>query len=86
MATAGEPTVAGLLVYVSRSGIGAGPYNVAVNEPGAFAAVGLAGQFIYVHPESRTVIVKLSYYPPVPPANVEPETMAYFKAIAAGGR
>ena len=29
------------------------------------AAVGLAGQFIYVHPQTRTVIVKLSYYPPV---------------------
>ncbi len=52
------------------------------DEPGAFAAVGLAGQFIYVHPESRTVIVKLSYYPPVEPGYVGPETVAYFKAIA----
>ena len=52
------------------------------NEPGAFAAVGLAGQFIYVHPESRTVIVKLSHYPPVEPEHVRPETLAYFKAIA----
>jgi CubicO group peptidase (beta-lactamase class C family) len=52
------------------------------DEPGAFAAVGLAGQFIYVHPASRTVIVKLSYYPPVPPADVDPETLAYFRAIA----
>jgi CubicO group peptidase (beta-lactamase class C family) len=34
------------------------------NEPGAFSAIGLAGQYIYVHPESRTVIVKLSYFPP----------------------
>ena len=34
------------------------------DEPGAYAAVGLAGQFIYVHPQSRTVIVKLSHYPP----------------------
>jgi CubicO group peptidase (beta-lactamase class C family) len=52
------------------------------DEPGAYAAVGLAGQLIYVHPASRTVIVKLSYHPPVPPANVEPETMAYLKAKA----
>jgi len=52
------------------------------DEPGAYAAVGLAGQFIYVHPESRTVIVKLSHYPPVAPENVGPETVAYFKAIA----
>ena len=52
------------------------------DEPGAYAAVGLAGQMIYVHPASRTVIVKLSYHPPVPPANVQPDTMAMFKAIA----
>jgi CubicO group peptidase (beta-lactamase class C family) len=51
-------------------------------EPGAFAAVGLAGQFIYVHPESRTVIVKLSYYPPAEPEHVLPETRAFFEAVA----
>jgi CubicO group peptidase (beta-lactamase class C family) len=52
-------------------------------EPGAYAALGLAGQFIYVHPASRTVIVKLSYLPPVPPPEEAPATLAYFKAIAA---
>lgn len=52
------------------------------DEPGTFAAVGLAGQMIYVHPETRTVIVKLSYHPPVPPANVGPDTLAMFKTIA----
>ncbi len=52
------------------------------DEPGAYAAVGLAGQFIYVSPATDTVIVKLSYYPPVQPDNVDPETIAYFKAIA----
>jgi len=52
------------------------------DEPGAFSAVGLAGQFIYVHPQSRTVIVKLSYYPPVEPEQVRPETMAFFRAVA----
>jgi len=52
------------------------------SEPGAFAAVGLAGQFIYVHPQSRTVIVKLSYYPPVEPAGVDSDVLAYFAAIA----
>ncbi len=51
-------------------------------EPGAFAAVGLAGQMIYVHPASHTVIVKLSYHPPVPPADTEPKTLAMFQAIA----
>jgi CubicO group peptidase (beta-lactamase class C family) len=54
-------------------------------EPGAFAAVGLAGQLIYVHPRTRTVIVKLSHYPPAEPASVLPETRAYFKAIAHAG-
>lgn len=52
-------------------------------EPGAYAAVGLAGQFIYVHPMSRTVIVKLSYYPPVEPNYVTPETIAMFKAVTS---
>lgn len=52
------------------------------NEPGAYAAVGLAGQFIYVHPASRTVIVKLSYHPPVEPEWLVPDELAYFAAIA----
>ena len=52
------------------------------DEPGAFAAVGLAGQFIYVSPETRTVIVKLSYYPPAEPETMLPETRAYFRAVA----
>lgn len=52
------------------------------DEPGTYAAVGLAGQFIYVSPATKTVIVKLSYYPPVPPTNVDGEAIAYFKAIA----
>jgi CubicO group peptidase (beta-lactamase class C family) len=52
------------------------------SEPGSFAAVGLAGQFIYVHPESDTVIVKLSHFPPVEPEWLLPETLGYFEAIA----
>ncbi|WEK48290.1 MAG: serine hydrolase [Candidatus Andeanibacterium colombiense] len=52
------------------------------DEPGAYAAVGLAGQYIYVSPKTDTVIVKLSYYPPKPPPTLEAETIAYFKAIA----
>jgi CubicO group peptidase (beta-lactamase class C family) len=51
-------------------------------EPGAYAAVGLAGQMIYVHPSSRTVIVKLSYHPSVPPETTMPDTLDYFHAIA----
>ncbi len=51
------------------------------NEPGAYSAVGLAGQFIYVHPKTRTVIVKLSYNPPVEPEWLTPEVLDYFHAI-----
>ena len=64
-----------------RAGYGLQTWRID-DEPGAFAAVGLAGQLIYVHPASRTVIVKLSYHPPVPPEYVQPETLAYLKAIA----
>ena len=52
------------------------------DEPGAYCAVGLAGQYIYVSPATDTVIVKLSHYPPVEPPSVTPETIGYFKAIA----
>lgn len=51
------------------------------DEPGAYTALGLAGQFIYVHPATRTVIVKLSYFPPVEPDYVLPETVDYFHRI-----
>ena len=51
-------------------------------EPGAFAAVGLGGQFIYVHPSTRTVIVKLSYHPPVEPEGLTASEIAYFGAVA----
>ncbi len=51
-------------------------------EPGAYSAVGLAGQYIYVHPETRTVIVKLSYYPPVEPQWLDGEVIGYFGKVA----
>lgn len=53
-------------------------------QPGAYAAVGLAGQFIYIHPATRTVLVKLSYYPPVPPASTNDDVLGYFARIANG--
>jgi CubicO group peptidase (beta-lactamase class C family) len=64
-----------------RQGYGLQTWQVD-DEPGAFAAVGLAGQFIYVHPHSRTVIVKLSYHPPDEPEWLVPEVLDYFHAIA----
>ncbi len=50
------------------------------HEPGAYSAVGLAGQFIYVHPASRTVIVKLSHFPPG--AELEEQVAEYFARVA----
>ena len=50
------------------------------SEPGAFSAIGLAGQYIYVHPASRTVIVKLSHYPPG--ADMDAQVADYFARIA----
>lgn len=50
------------------------------NEPGAFSAIGLAGQYIYVHPQSRTVIVKLSHYPPG--AELDDVVAQYFARVA----
>ena len=64
----------------ARQGYGLQTWQVDA-EPGAFSAVGLAGQFIYVHPQSRTVIVKLSYHPPVEPEWLVPEVLDYFHAI-----
>jgi CubicO group peptidase (beta-lactamase class C family) len=52
------------------------------DEPGAFSAVGLAGQYIYVSPATDTVIVKLSYYPMAAGPATEAEAVGYFKAIA----
>jgi CubicO group peptidase (beta-lactamase class C family) len=49
--------------------------------PGAFQAVGLQGQFIYIDPASHTVIVKLSYFPPDNQAAAA-ETAAFFAAAS----
>ncbi len=48
----------------------------------AYMAIGLQGQFIYVDPDTRTVIVKLSYFPL---GNKTPseESEAFFRAVSA---
>ncbi len=48
----------------------------------AYAAVGQQGQYIYVDPETRTVVVKLSYYPPDAGPEVAAEAVAFFRAAA----
>lgn len=51
------------------------------NSP-AFSAIGLQGQYVYVDPATRTVVVKLSYYPPAE-GSVGQETMAFLAAASA---
>lgn len=48
----------------------------------AYLAIGLQGQYIYVDPATRTVIVKLSYFPPGDSSAAE-ETRAFFAAVSA---
>jgi hypothetical protein len=50
-------------------------------EGNVFAAIGLQGQYIYIHPPTRTVVVKLSYYPPGD-NSAEGETMAFMRAVS----
>lgn len=50
--------------------------------PGSFQALGLQGQFIYIDPPSRTVVVKLSHDPPGD-QEADEESAAFFSAAAA---
>jgi hypothetical protein len=43
----------------------------------------LQGQYIYVDPATRTVIVKLSYFPPGDNSALESETLAFMAAASA---
>ena len=48
----------------------------------AYFALGLQGQFIYIDPTTRTVVVKLSYHPPAAQMAV-PEAVAFMQAASA---
>ena len=48
----------------------------------AYAAVGQQGQYIYVDPSTRTVAVKLSYFPPDAGPAVSKEVTAFFQAAS----
>lgn len=48
----------------------------------SYQALGLQGQYIYVDPDTRTVIVKLSYFPPGDDA-ADAETAAFFAAASS---
>jgi CubicO group peptidase (beta-lactamase class C family) len=49
----------------------------------SFAAIGLQGQYIYIDPATRTVVVKLSYYPPGDASALDGETLAFMAAVSA---
>lgn len=48
----------------------------------SYTALGLQGQYIYVDPATRTVVVKLSYFPPAD-ETASGETAAFLKAASA---
>jgi CubicO group peptidase (beta-lactamase class C family) len=48
----------------------------------AFEAIGLQGQRIYVNPETATIVVKLSYYPPGDDSRLEREVAAFLAATS----
>ena len=49
----------------------------------AYMALGLQGQYIYIDPATRTVVVKPSYFPPGDNVALEAETQAFMSAAAA---
>jgi CubicO group peptidase (beta-lactamase class C family) len=53
-----------------------------VGRGGAYTAIGLQGQFIFVDPATRTVVVKLSYFPPAE-QRATGETLAFAAAASA---
>ena len=76
------PPPAGVTNPFARSGYGFQIWKL--DDTGAYTALGLQGQFIYVHPATRTVIVKLSFFPEegTPQGDTALEdTLAYFKTL-----
>ena len=53
-------------------------------EQGEFMAIGVYGQFIYVNPTSRVIIVKVNADPNFMSENYELKHVAFFRAIAEG--
>lgn len=68
----------------ARSGYGFQIWKL--DDTGAYTALGLQGQFIYVHPATRTVIVKLSFFPEEGSKAGDKaleDTLAYFRTLDA---
>jgi CubicO group peptidase (beta-lactamase class C family) len=69
-------------VKQSTTGQGYGLQWWLLGDQGAYSAIGLQGQFIYVDPRSRTVVVKISYFPPGDEVAAK-ETTAFLEAASA---
>jgi CubicO group peptidase (beta-lactamase class C family) len=54
-----------------------------LGDAGAFAAIGLQGQYIYIDPSRRTVVVKLSYFSPGDNTALDGETQAFLQTDSA---
>jgi CubicO group peptidase (beta-lactamase class C family) len=63
-----------------RGGYGLQWWTLANSE--GFAAIGLQGQYIYIDPSTRTVVVKLSYFPPGDNSALEAGTLAFMRAVS----
>jgi CubicO group peptidase (beta-lactamase class C family) len=50
---------------------------------GTYSAIGLQGQYVFVDPATRTVVVKLSYFPPGDNTRQDEETQAFLRAASA---
>ena len=48
----------------------------------AYSAIGLQGQFVYIDPDTKTVIVKLSYFPQAKMSEAEQETLTFFDKVS----
>jgi CubicO group peptidase (beta-lactamase class C family) len=67
-------------------GIPRGNYGLqwwTVGDGEAYAAIGLQGQYVYVDPATRTVVVKLSYFPPGNNSALDAETFAFMAAASS---
>lgn len=64
-----------------RGGYGLQWWTIGDSE--AFTALGLQGQYVYIDPATRTVVVKLSYFPPGDNSALDGESLAFMAAAAA---
>ncbi len=65
------------------AGVGYGFQWWHLADDGSYTAVGQQGQYIHVDPRTKTVVVKLSYFPPDAGREISAEALAFFQAVSA---